>query len=54
MDAQGRLHHQEQWQSQAGNVHGELETAQWPQGVYLIEVQHPHGFGIERLLIRRP
>ena len=54
MDAQGRLHHQDQWDLQAGNAHGDLETAGWPQGIYLVEVLHQGGFGLERLLIRRP
>ncbi|MFM7033387.1 MAG: T9SS type A sorting domain-containing protein, partial [Bacteroidota bacterium] len=54
MDAQGRLHHQDQWDLQAGNAYGDLETAGWPQGIYLVEVLHQGGFGLERLLIRRP
>jgi hypothetical protein len=54
MDAQGRLQFQDEWHLQPGNAVGILETAQWPQGIYLVEVLHQHGFGVERLLIRRP
>ncbi len=54
MDAQGRLHHQDQWYLQAGNAIADLETAGWPQGIYLVEVLHQGHFGQERLLIHRP